>query len=127
MPQALYLPCTFLSDQSPSPSVPVLNFCTFYGHVYCFSTPKFAGVLTVNSKSEKHMPVAAPSVDPRAFGLIKATYTVRETLDLLSIGRTSLYAAIKRGDLRMVKFGDKSLFRANDLAEFLNKLNEPAA
>jgi excisionase family DNA binding protein len=73
------------------------------------------------------MPVAAPSVDPRAFGLVKATYTVRETIDLLSIGRTSLYAAIKRGDVRMVKFGDKSLFRANDLAEFLSKLNEPAA
>ena len=73
------------------------------------------------------MPATAPSGDPRAFGLIKATYTVRETLDLLSIGRTSLYAAIKRGDLRMVKFGDKSLFRANDLAEFLSKLNEPAA
>jgi excisionase family DNA binding protein len=63
--------------------------------------------------------------DPRAFGLTKATYSVRETIDLLSIGRTSLYAAIKRGDLRMVKFGDKSLFRASDLAEFLSKL-EPA-
>ena len=67
-----------------------------------------------------------PTADPRVFGLTKATYTVRETLDQLSIGRTSLYAAIKRGDLRMVKFGDKSLFRANDLAEFLSKLNEPA-
>jgi len=64
--------------------------------------------------------------DPRSFGLTKATYSVRETIDLLSIGRTSLYAAIKRGDLRMVKFGDKSLFRANDLAEFLSKL-APAA
>ena len=73
------------------------------------------------------MPATAASVDPRAFGLIKATYTVRETVDLLSIGRTSLYAAIKRGDLRMVKFGDKPLFRANDLAEFLSKLNEPVA
>ena len=66
-----------------------------------------------------------PTADPRAFGLTKATYSVRETIDLLSIGRTSLYAAIKRGDLRMVKFGDKSLFRASDLAEFLSKL-EPA-
>ena len=37
-----------------------------------------------------------------------------------------LYAAIKRGDLRMMKFGDKSLFLASDLAEFLSKL-EPAA
>ena len=67
-----------------------------------------------------------PTADPRAFGLTKATYTVRETMDQLSIGRTSLYAAIKRGDLRMMKFGDKSLFLANDLAAFLSKL-EPAA
>jgi excisionase family DNA binding protein len=64
----------------------------------------------------------ARQIDPHTFGLRKATYTVRETLDQLSIGRTSLYAAIKRGDLRMVKFGDKSLFLANDLAEFLSKL-----
>ena len=35
-------------------------------------------------------------VDPRAFGLLKAAYAVEETLDLLSIGRTSLYAAVKR-------------------------------
>jgi excisionase family DNA binding protein len=67
-----------------------------------------------------------PTADPRAFGLTKATYSVRETIGLLSIGRTSLYAAVKSGDLRMVKFGDKSLFRANDLADFLSKL-EPAA
>jgi excisionase family DNA binding protein len=71
--------------------------------------------------------LASGAVDPRAYGLLKAAYSVNETLDLLSIGRTSLYAAIKRGDLRMVKFGDKSLFRANDLAEFLSKLDEPAA
>jgi hypothetical protein len=38
------------------------------------------------------------TIDPRAFGLVKAAYSVRETLDLLSIGRTSLYAAIRRGD-----------------------------
>jgi excisionase family DNA binding protein len=73
-----------------------------------------------------NMPSSQPQPDPRAFGLTKATYTVRETMDQLSIGRTSLYAAIKRGDLRMMKFGDKSLFLANDLAEFLSKL-EPAA
>jgi excisionase family DNA binding protein len=45
-----------------------------------------------------------------------------ETLDLLSIGRTSLYAAIKRGDLKAVKFGKKTLFYAADLATFLTRL-----
>jgi excisionase family DNA binding protein len=64
----------------------------------------------------------AVPIDPRAFGLVKAAYTVRETLDLLSIGRTSLYAAIKRGELKRVKFGKKTLFYATDLAAFLGKL-----
>ena len=58
-------------------------------------------------------------IDPRAFGLAKAAYGVGETLDFLSIGRTSLYAAVKRGDLKHVKFGKKTLFYATDLAEFL--------
>jgi excisionase family DNA binding protein len=61
-------------------------------------------------------------IDPRAFGLAKAAYSVGETLDLLSIGRTSLYAAIKRGDLKCVKFGKKTLFYAADLASFLTRL-----
>jgi hypothetical protein len=61
-------------------------------------------------------------IDPRAFGLAKAAYGVGETLDLLSIGRTSLYAAVKRGDLKRVKFGKKTLFYAADLASFLTKL-----
>ena len=61
-------------------------------------------------------------IDPRAFGLGKAAYGVGETLDLLSIGRTSLYAAVKRGDLKRVKFGKKTLFYAADLAAFLARL-----
>jgi hypothetical protein len=65
---------------------------------------------------------SADPIDPRAFGLAKAAYAVGETLDLLSIGRTSLYAAIKRGDLKHVKFGNKTLFYAVDLAAFLVRL-----
>jgi excisionase family DNA binding protein len=68
-----------------------------------------------------------PPVDPRAFGFLKAAYTVHETIDLLSIGRTSLYAAVKRGDLKPVKFGKKTLFYAVDLAEFLTKLQETSS
>jgi excisionase family DNA binding protein len=62
------------------------------------------------------------SADPRSFGLVKAAYAVGETLDLLSIGRTSLYAAVKRGELKPVKFGRKTLFYAADLAAFLTRL-----
>lgn len=63
------------------------------------------------------------TLDPRAFGLVKAAYSVSATLDILSIGRTSLYAAVNRGDLHPVKFGRKTLFYAADLAAFLNKLS----
>src|SRR6266436_6622983 len=61
-------------------------------------------------------------IDPRAFGLTKVAYAFGETLDLLSVGRTALYAAVKRGDLKRVKFGKKTLFYATDLASFLTKL-----
>jgi excisionase family DNA binding protein len=62
--------------------------------------------------------------DPRAFGLIKAAYSVSETLELLSIGRTSLYEAVKRGELRLVKFGKKTLVYATDIAAFLSRLQD---
>jgi excisionase family DNA binding protein len=65
---------------------------------------------------------AAGSTEPRAFGLVKAAYSVNETLELLSIGRTSLYEAVKRGDLKLVKFGTKTLVFATDLAAFLAQL-----
>ena len=48
------------------------------------------------------------TLDPRAFGLVKAAYSVSAALDILSIGRTSLYAAVNRGDLHPVKFGRKT-------------------
>jgi len=69
----------------------------------------------------------AGPIDPRAFGLVKAAYTVNETLDLLSIGRTSLYAAVKDGQLTPVKFGKKTLFFACDLAAFLDRLRAAPA
>jgi hypothetical protein len=69
---------------------------------------------------------AAPR-DPRAFGLVKAAYSVRETLEMLSIGRTSLYAAVKRGELKPIKFRRKTLLLAADLAKFLTRLSQSDA
>ena len=74
----------------------------------------------------EHSTITGAPADPRALGLVKAAYGVNETLDLLSIGRTSLYAAVNRGELTPVKFGKKTLFYAVDLAAFLTKLREPA-
>jgi excisionase family DNA binding protein len=62
---------------------------------------------------------SAGPTDPRTFGLLKAAYSVNEVLELLSIGRTSLYEAVNRGDLKIVKFGNKTLVYAADLAAFL--------
>jgi excisionase family DNA binding protein len=67
-----------------------------------------------------HVPLTAG--DPRAFGLVKAAYTVHETLELLSIGRTSLYRLVAQGDLKPGKLGKKTLFYAADLAALLEKL-----
>ena len=68
------------------------------------------------------MTTDASFIDPRMFGLVKAAYGVGETLEVLSIGRTSLYAAVKRGELTPMKFGKKTLFCASDLATFLVRL-----
>jgi excisionase family DNA binding protein len=62
------------------------------------------------------------TVDPRAFRLVKAAYSVREVMELLGIGRTSLYAAVHRGELRRIKLGKRTLFCATDLAAFLVRL-----
>jgi excisionase family DNA binding protein len=63
-------------------------------------------------------------VDPREFGLTKVAYSVGEVLEQLSIGRTALYAAVKRRELTPVKFGRKTLFYATDLAAFLARLRQ---
>lgn len=83
---------------------------------------------TIQDAERQNLPGAtdASQIDPRAFGLAKVAYSVRETLELLSIGRTSLYAAVKRGELTPVKFGKKTLFYAMDLAAFLRKLRSTA-
>lgn len=61
-------------------------------------------------------------LDPRAFGLVKAAYSVKNTLEILSIGRTTFYELVDRGDLKITKLGRKTLVYAVDLVALLNKL-----
>jgi len=62
------------------------------------------------------------AICPANFNLMKAAYSVNEALEILPLKRTSLYAAIKQGKLRATKFGNKTLFLAPDIAEFLAAL-----
>jgi predicted DNA-binding transcriptional regulator AlpA len=70
---------------------------------------------------------AAEYPQPRMFGLTKAAYSVNETLELLSIGRTSLYDLISQDLLRPIKMGRKTLLGADDLAALLIKLRRSRA
>jgi hypothetical protein len=65
-------------------------------------------------------------VDPRAFGLGKAAYTVAETVTILSMSRAAVYAAVRAGQLQSAKQGRKTLFLAPDLVAFLLSLREAA-
>jgi excisionase family DNA binding protein len=68
----------------------------------------------------QHDTTNPPAKNP--FGLQKTAYGITETVELLSIGRSSLYALIRRGELEPVKVGKKTLFLAPDLTRFLNRL-----
>ncbi len=66
-------------------------------------------------------------IDPRAFGLIKPAYSVNEILELLPLGRSSFYEAIKDKRLKVAKFGNKTIVLAPDLVAFLASLLGEAA
>lgn len=61
-------------------------------------------------------------INPDSYGLKKLTYTVSEAMELLSVGRTTLYRLIKKGDLKHTKIGGKTVFCSMDIASFIRKL-----
>jgi hypothetical protein len=64
-----------------------------------------------------------PALDPRAYNLYRAAYSLTEILEIVPLGRTSLHKAINSGQLKAVKYGrKKTLILAADLAAFLARL-----
>jgi len=63
--------------------------------------------------------------DERPFdttNLSKLAYSVEETMELLSIRKTTLYRLVKEGHLRLTKLGRKSIFLSTDISDFVKEL-----
>jgi excisionase family DNA binding protein len=85
-------------------------------------SPQFPNDTPAASEAEAvPLPDSEPQ-DPRSFGLHRAAYSVSETLELLSIGRTKFYELVDQGDLRIAKLGTKSLVYVTDIMALLTKL-----
>ena len=51
------------------------------------------------------------------------SYTVKQAAAQLGIGRTSMYALIKTGDLTPIKLRQRTLLRHDDLVAMLERMN----
>ena len=51
------------------------------------------------------------------------SYTVNQAAAQLGIGRTSIYALIKTGDLTPIKLRQRTLLRHEDLVALLERMN----
>ncbi len=61
---------------------------------------------------------------PNDYDLAKAAYCVADLIKVTSLGRTTIFALVKAGDLRATKCGRRTLFLASDVAQFLANLQE---
>jgi excisionase family DNA binding protein len=87
--------------------------------VQSIDTAKLAPPASRDSSIDEPLGLAIAGIDPRAFGLHKATYTVREATEVLGFSRATLYKEINAGRLIAFKHGGTRRFLARDLAAML--------
>lgn len=51
----------------------------------------------------------------------KLAYTIQEAASAIGVSKPTIYRAIRKGDLRMVKYLGRSLIRAEDLKAALDR------
>jgi hypothetical protein len=61
------------------------------------------------------------------YGLQKAAYDIHGLREIMPIGRTAIYDAIKSGVLRKTKCGKRTIFLRPDVEAFLNSLQQAGA
>ncbi len=66
-------------------------------------------------------------MSPSDFNLHRAAYSADDLREVLSLGKTSIWAAVKDGRLRATRYGKRTLFLAADVAAFLSNLRGEAA
>ncbi len=57
----------------------------------------------------------------KARGVVEKLYTVKEVMDILRIGRTTLYRHIDNGLINPLKLGGKVLFTESELDRLLKR------
>lgn len=60
--------------------------------------------------------VTGRKMGAEAAGMKPAAYSVNETCALLRISRAHFYNLVKRGEMRLVKLGNKSIVPASEIA-----------
>jgi excisionase family DNA binding protein len=54
------------------------------------------------------------------------TYTINQTMNILGVGRTSIYKLVKSGELNALKLGRRTLIAASDIAALMKRLQKEA-
>jgi hypothetical protein len=81
-----------------------------------------AGILSVKVERRRPFHFGIIPMEHSKYNLVKAGYSVDELTQILPIKRTSIYDAVRRGDLRPAKFGRRTFFLAAEVSAFLDKI-----
>jgi len=72
-------------------------------------------------KATPDNPVAPPAPPPE-IPREKLTYTISEAVDVLGVGKTTLYKALAAGRLSAVKLGSRTLIPADALRQWISEM-----
>ena len=84
-------------------------------------TPPVTPTLTCHTHREDSLETPTPDDGPTVL------LTVEEAARQLRVGRTTMYALLRQGDIPSVRIGQLRRVRADSLREYVNQLTQQAA